>query len=100
MYNEKGDAKHYEGRIEAIRIMEKVYGTRAVLSFCECNVLKYRLRLGKKEGQSIERDLLSAQWYETAAAYFFDVIGQGKELKGIDGYREIRRHGLPWNEDE
>lgn len=100
-YNDKGDAEYYRGeRIEVIRVMEKVYGTRAVLSFCECNVLKYRLRMGKKAGQSLERELAKVKWYEMAAAYFFEQVEQGSELIGLDGIsdREFGRHGLPWEE--
>lgn len=98
-YNEKGDADYYDqDRLNSIRTMEQVYGTRAVLAFCECNVLKYRLRLGKKPAQPIERELIKAQWYERAAAYYYNKITKGQDVGGIDGYMdsEFGRHRLPW----
>lgn len=98
-YNVKGDADYYRGRIEAIRVMEQVYGTRAVLNFCECNVLKYRLRLGKKDGQDPARELIKAEWYEKAAGFFWERIQKGEEVEGIDKNNKLSRHGLPWEEE-
>lgn len=101
-YNEKGDADYYDrDRLNTIRIIEQVYGTRAVLAFCEGNILKYRLRLGKKPGQAVERELIKAQWYERAAAYYFKQIESGLEILGIDGFKSeaFGKHGLPWESD-
>lgn len=101
-YNEKGDADYYDqDRLNTIRTMEQVYGTRSVLAFCECNVLKYRLRLGKKPEQSVERELTKARWYERAALYYYKKIKAGDELYGIDGPddEDFGKHGLPWESD-
>lgn len=101
-YNEKGDADYYDqDRLNTIRTMEQVYGTRSVLAFCECNVLKYRLRLGKKPEQTVERELTKARWYEHAAAYYFKKIKAGDGIDGIDGLDDVHfgKHGLPWESD-
>lgn len=102
-YNEKGDADYYnQDRLNTIRTMEQVYGTRSVLAFCECNVLKYRLRLGKKPGQSVERELAKARWYERAALYYYYKIEAGDGIDGIDGVGDelFGKHGLPWESDK
>lgn len=101
-YNEKGDAAYYDqDRLNTIRTMEQVYGTRSVLAFCECNVLKYRLRLGKKPGQTVDRELTKARWYERAAAYYFKKIEAGDGIDGIDGPDDVYfgKHGRPWESD-
>jgi hypothetical protein len=34
------------------------------IAFCEMNAFKYRMRLGDKPDQPIDRDLEKAKWYE------------------------------------
>lgn len=92
-YNEKGDATHYDSeRLNTIIKMERIWGTEAIMTHCEITAFKYRERLGKKEGQPMELDLLKAQWYEQAAKYFFAKITNGEAVPGL----EIKRYGLPW----
>ena len=80
-YDEKGNAAHYDTeRVNTIRAFEKIYGTLAVMYFCEINALKYRMRVGKKEGNSAEQELIKAKWYEDAAAYYFRKINENKEI--------------------
>lgn len=68
---------HYNvaGRKECIVEMEEIYGTEAVINFCELNAYKYRYRAGLKAGNSLIQDELKAQYYEEYA----------KRLKGRDG---------------
>lgn len=107
-YNEKGDAAHYDTeRINTIRSFEKIYGTLAVMYFCEINALKYRMRVGKKEGNSVDQELVKAEWYEKAAAYYFNKLIH-KEDQVETGIDELSihaegmmsctpvRHNLPW----
>lgn len=92
-YNEQGDAKHYDSdRLNTIIKMERIWGTKAVMTHCEITAFKYRERVGKKEGQPVELDLIKALWYEKAAAYYFEKIGKPEEII-IDNYS---KQGLPW----
>ena len=59
---------HYkQGSKEVWQMMLDIWGKEAFISFCEINAFKYRMRLGLKEGQSIEEDLRKANWYEEKA---------------------------------
>ncbi len=56
---------HYRGsNYECIDLMRAMFGDEAVKGFCKCNSFKYRFRAGKKDGESAEKDLSKAQWYE------------------------------------
>jgi hypothetical protein len=55
--------KHYNiFSIEVIDMMIRIWGVDAVITFCELNSFKYRMRAGAKEN-AIE-DLNKASWYE------------------------------------
>lgn len=59
---------HYKNSsIEVIDMMVAVWGEEAVIKHCEMCAFKYRMRLGLKPDQPIERDLDKARWYETKA---------------------------------
>jgi hypothetical protein len=67
-YDKEGNAKHYkETRIEVIDMMLAIWGKDAVMVHCEMTAFKYRMRMGHKEGQSIEQELKKARWYEAKA---------------------------------
>ena len=52
---------HYtHGGMECIDEMELIFGTEAVMHFCECNVWKYRKRASFKNG---EEDMKKSDWY-------------------------------------
>lgn len=53
---------------ETIEMMEDIWGTVAVINHCEMCAFKYRMRLGSKPDQPIDRDLDKARWYETKAS--------------------------------
>jgi len=56
---------HYHSNgIDPIGIGEKIFTEDEMLGFYKMNVLKYRMRAGKKEGNSEEQDLLKAEFYE------------------------------------
>ena len=91
-YDNKGNASHYgENRINAIVKYERVYGTRAVMHFCEISADKYRERIGKKPGQSIEQEVLKIQWYEKAAQFYFKKLNTHREI-----IIPVREEKLPW----
>lgn len=57
--NKKVNPTHYgKGKTEAIEIIEQ-----HDLNFCLGNVVKYVLRAGKKEGETVLEDLEKALWY-------------------------------------
>lgn len=60
--NNVNHPKHYQGKHECIDIMIAMFGKQAVIDFCKCNILKYRWRADKKNG---EEDIKKAEWYET-----------------------------------
>ncbi|RKX85198.1 MAG: hypothetical protein DRP57_04320 [Spirochaetes bacterium] len=49
---------------DSMPLIEKILGTEGYLAFLKGNVLKYRIRCGKKKGQSIEKDVAKAMYYE------------------------------------
>lgn len=80
-YDEKGNAKHYDSdRINGIVMMERIWGTKAVMLWCEITAFKYRMRIGRKEGQPVEQDLLKTSWYEKMAKILEAKIGTSEEV--------------------
>ncbi len=49
---------------DTMPMLEKILGTEGYLGFLQGNTLKYRLRVGKKKGNSIEQDIAKALYYE------------------------------------
>jgi hypothetical protein len=43
--------------VEAVEIYYRVYGKEALLNALRFNILKYRLRMGNKEGESLEKEM-------------------------------------------
>ena len=57
--------KHYRSyRKETWEMMVDIWGVDRYISYCEMNAFKYRMRMGKKPDQPIERDMEKAMWYE------------------------------------
>jgi hypothetical protein len=52
---------------EIYQMMIDIWGIEKYIAFCEMNAFKYRMRLGDKPDQPIERDLDKAKWYENMA---------------------------------
>jgi hypothetical protein len=74
--------QHYQNSSkEVIDMMVDIWGPRAVSLHCEMCAFKYRMRLGSKPDQPIERDLNKAKWYED----------KRKEL-----LKTISEDDLPW----
>lgn len=62
-YDVVNNPQHYcSGAHECIDVMEQIFGTKAVIDFCRCNIFKYRFRAANKNG---EEDIKKAEWYET-----------------------------------
>lgn len=59
---------HYKnGGKEVWEMMVDVWGKEKFLAHCEMCAFKYRMRLGLKPDQPVERDLDKAKWYEEMA---------------------------------
>lgn len=70
-YSNIGDGKHYEENfIGYVREQELKYGTIAAFLICISMVDKYEMRLNKKKGVPIEKDLTKRDWYQAAANHF------------------------------
>lgn len=52
---------------EAWEMMVDIWGVEKFTAHCEMSAFKYRMRLGSKPDQPIERDLKKAKWYEDKA---------------------------------
>lgn len=52
--------------IETIDMMERVFGTKRTIEWCEQTAFKYRMRMGLKD--SIEQDHAKELWYLDKAA--------------------------------
>lgn len=65
---------HYKSfSVETIDMMIKIWGKEKVIDHCEMCAFKYKLRLGDKPDQPVERDIAKANWY----------INKAKELKTL-----------------
>ena len=63
--NEVNHPSHYtSGKHECIDVMISMFGVETVKGFCKCNIFKYRFRAGLKQGESAEKDIAKAEWYE------------------------------------
>lgn len=52
---------------ETWEMMVDIWGKEAFIKHCQMSAFKYRMRLGEKPNQPIERDLEKAKWYEAKA---------------------------------
>lgn len=63
--------KHYNSYpIEAIEMMERIFGKEAVYHFCLLNAFKYRMRAGNK--LDVNEDLEKERWYLERAKMYLD----------------------------
>ena len=67
---------------ETIDMMIKIWGRDFVAAYCEINAFKYKIRMGEKPDQPIERDLEKAKWY-------LDKAKKLREAKQMD-FRDIQ----------
>ena len=49
--------------IEAIDMIERIWGAKNAALWCEITAFKYRMRMGTKPGEDVTRDLNKEQWY-------------------------------------
>lgn len=61
---------HYKGASsnkEVWEMMLEIWGPEKFIAHCEMCAFKYRMRIGKKPGQSVEREMEKIRWYESKA---------------------------------
>ncbi len=59
---------HYTSQTKEVwEMMVDIWGKEKYIAHCEMCAFKYRMRLGSKPDQPIERDLEKAKWYEAKA---------------------------------
>ena len=58
--------------MQAIDMMEKIWGVQATIDFCYMTAFKYRMRLGHKDG--IEQEQKKEKWYLDKAAELKDKL--------------------------
>jgi hypothetical protein len=75
-YDKNGNAKHYQGRIEVIDMMERIWGTEATMIHCEMTAFKYRMRMGKKSSETVSQDTVKAIWYDNKARELEDKLNR------------------------
>jgi len=61
-YNKEGKGEHYQGSIEVIDMMVRIWGVEKTILWCEMTIFKYRMRIGKKDKAELE--LTKIKWYE------------------------------------
>lgn len=83
-YDQDGNANHYDSRINVLTQIESIWGTRNTMIFCEITEFKYRMRLGKKEGQPLNQELKKANWYSRAAEYLKNRLDTDNEVYEAD----------------
>jgi hypothetical protein len=65
----KTNPTHYKQfSVEVCDMMLAIWGREHYIAHCEMCAFKYRMRLGSKQGESVEDDLSKARWYEAKAA--------------------------------
>jgi hypothetical protein len=74
-YTATGSSSHYKGDLlEFVDNIERMFGTVAAYLTCESNVIKYRMRAGKKAGVPADKDLVKANWYAKCGEYLKEKI--------------------------
>lgn len=64
MSDQVNHPSHYNSySVEVIEMFRRIYGDEATALWCEMTALKYRMRMGLKEGNPIEQDFAKEQFY-------------------------------------
>jgi len=72
--------EHYKlYSIEVIEMIRRIYGDEKTALWCEMTALKYRMRMGLKEGNPIEQDLAKEAWY----------LKKAEELRKVDNNMKL-----------
>lgn len=97
---------HYEtGKFECIEVMQEVFGTAAVMSFCKGNAFKYVYRMDRKNGTE---DAKKAIWYLNKYLELYDkftdeILDERKQRHGYrryvnGGYKNGGKKSIPEGE--
>lgn len=92
-YDSKGNAAHYDGRINMSRMIEKIWGTENFMIFCEITAFKYKMRMGKKDATELE--ITKIRWYETMAKWLKFKLEKGSVVGAPqEGFSNMDVHYL------
>ncbi|WP_292472764.1 DUF3310 domain-containing protein [Methanosphaera sp.] len=84
-YEHVNHPSHYNNYgVEVIDMMESIWGTQNLITFCEMNAFKYRMRMGTKPDNSIEQDIQKEQWYLNKAHELKDKLIKTKVSEFFD----------------
>ena len=89
-----------DGGKEVYQMMRDIWGTDLYIAFCEMNSFKYRMRAGKKPGQSMEQDMKKAEWYEAQAKRLRDEGEKGNHLPNHLSHTGSRSHDVRYSSNE
>ena len=63
-YENVNHPEHYNNYdVEAIEMMERIWGPEETAIFCKLNAFKYRMRMGTKPTSPVEEDIKKEKWY-------------------------------------
>lgn len=75
---------HYKkNSIEVIDMMVAIHGPAKVADYCEITAFKYRMRMGHKPDQPIEREMEKVNWYEAKAVQLRELSKNIKVFNSI-----------------
>lgn len=63
VYNHVNPDHYKTNDKEVWEYMIEIYGLEKFIAFCELNVFKYSMRVGRKPGATVEDDLGKIKWY-------------------------------------
>jgi hypothetical protein len=84
---DKINPSHYkDGYMEVWEQMIRIWGVEAFIAHCQMTAYKYRMRLGKKDGEMPETDYKKAKWYEDMAIICIEANRVNNFLDSKIGY--------------
>lgn len=83
-----GVPAHYAGEREAIDVIRDELGDVGFIAYCTGAAMKYRRRAGSKPGESAEKDIAKASWYEQMVEHVRGVAEDPRATRpGFEPYK-------------
>jgi hypothetical protein len=96
-YEANGSAAHYKDTgylLEFMQDTEYTYGTRVAYIIAEVMSKKYRSRMGLKEGVSLEKDFVKAEFYRKLCVYYKRKISDKADIAPVEPVKTLLEHGF------
>ena len=74
--NHPSHYNHYD-----IEVIDRIWGHEKCALWCEITAFKYRMRMGTKQGEPIERDIDKEKFYLSKRDYYKDLLRKEREEK-------------------